>query len=136
MTTRSGQCACGAVRFSFTEPGNFGICHCAQCQKWLGGPMLAVTVQEADMSIEGAGHIAARRTSTWATRSRCGTCGSPLWYRYDKGVDGAGNYEVPIGLLDDANGLTLRREIFIEAKPDCFDFAGEHPRLTKSDLNL
>ncbi|MFT6452301.1 MAG: hypothetical protein ACJA06_001798, partial [Halocynthiibacter sp.] len=38
-----------------------------------------------------------------------------------KGVAGAGNYEVPIGLLDDANGLTLAKEIFIDDKPDSFE---------------
>ncbi|MFT6606428.1 MAG: hypothetical protein ACJA2X_001631 [Halocynthiibacter sp.] len=51
-----------------------------------------------------------------------------------KGVAGAGNYEVPIGLLDDANGLTLAKEIFIDDKPDSFEFAGEHKRMTKAEL--
>ncbi|GGL55878.1 GFA family protein [Wenxinia marina] len=132
MTARHGQCLCGAVTFEAAETGGFGVCHCHQCQRWLGGPMLGVTVPEAAMSIEGP--VVTRRTSGWASRSRCGECGSPLWYRWDKGADGTGNYEVPIGLLDDANGLTLAREIFIEEKPDCFDLAGEHPRLTWAQL--
>lgn len=133
MSARTGQCLCGAVRFTASETGNFGACHCQMCQRWLGGPMLGVTVPEAAMAVEGAEHVVTRRTSDWASRSRCGTCGSPLWYRYDRGADGTGDYEVPIGLLDNADGLHLRREIFIDRKPDCFAFAGERPRLTESE---
>ena len=123
---RTGRCLCGAVTFRAAEVGAFGVCHCRMCQRWLGGPMLGVTVPEAAMTVEGP--VVATRTSDWASRSRCADCGSPLWYRWDRGVDGAGNYEVPIGLLDDADGLRLRHEIFTGEKPDCFAFAGDHPR--------
>lgn len=128
-----GQCLCGAVHFSMHTTGNFGICHCRQCQRWTGGPLLAVTVPADDIDINGADHIVSRRTSDWASRSHCGNCGSPLWYRHDRGTDDSGDYEVPIGLLDDANGLTLEREIFIDRKPDSFDFAGDHQRLTEAE---
>ena len=133
MSGRGGQCLCGAVRFKAAATGNFGICHCGQCQRWTGGPLLAVTVQAQDMTIAGGAQILTRRTSGWASRSRCAACGSPLWYRFDKGVDGAGDYEVPVGLFDDANGFTLRREIFIDRKPDSFAFAGAHQRLSEAE---
>ncbi len=128
-----GQCLCNAVNFSAEKAGNFGICHCRQCQRWTGGPLLAVTILVDDMHINGSEHIVSRRTSAWAARSHCGVCGSPLWYRHDKGIDGSGDYEVPIGLLEDANGLTLEREIFIDRKPDSFEFAGEHQRLSEAE---
>ncbi|NND71473.1 MAG: GFA family protein, partial [Rhodothermales bacterium] len=35
--------------------------------------------------------------------------------------------------LDDANGLTLEREIFIDRKPDSFQLAGDHVRLTEAE---
>ncbi len=131
---RTGACLCGAVRFTAATLGNFGACHCKMCQRWTGGPLLGVSVAEADMSVEGAENVRTRRTSDWASRSNCATCGSPLWYRWDKGVDGAGGYEVPIGLLDDADGLVLHREIFIDAKPDGFALAGDHDRLTEVEV--
>jgi hypothetical protein len=42
-------------------------------------------------------------------------------------VDGpyAGNVELPIGSFDDANGLTMTNEIYIDMKPDSFAFVGE-----------
>jgi hypothetical protein len=32
---------------------------------------------------------------------------------------------LPIGSLDDASGLTMTNEIYIDMKPDSFAFAGE-----------
>lgn len=94
---------------------------------------MAVTVLATDMDITGGESIVSRRTSDWASRSHCGNCGSPLWYRHDRGVDDSGDHEVPIGLLDEADGLILEREIFIDRKPDCIDFVGDHPRLTEAE---
>ncbi len=94
---------------------------------------MAVTVHENDINIVSKTSIVSRRTSDWASRSHCGSCGSPLWYRHDRGVDDSGDYEVPIGLLDDADGLILEREIFIDRKPDCISFVGDHPRLTEAE---
>lgn len=130
---RQGGCLCGSVRFEASRLGSFGICHCRTCQLWTGGPLMAVNVPEDAMIIlSGATRIAATRTSDWASRSRCAACGSPLWYRHDRGADGTGDYEVPIGLLDDADGLILKHEIYTDLKPDCFAIAGDHPRLTEA----
>ncbi|EPX86953.1 Gfa-like protein [Salipiger mucosus DSM 16094] len=124
---------CGAVRFAVGALGNFGVCHCRQCQRWAGSALFGVNVPEAAMRVEGAEHIGSFRSSDWATRSFCTRCGSGLWYRYDKGVDGTGDYEVPVGLLDDANGLELQSEIFADAKPDCWALEGAHERLTSAE---
>ena len=133
MTGRTGACMCGAVRFTAKSMGGFGVCHCEQCRRWAGSALFAVTVPVADMAIENAGSIRAFRSSDWASREFCGTCGSVLWYRYDKGVDGAGDYEVTIGLLDDACGLVLEREIFADEKPDCWALQGDHPRMSRAE---
>lgn len=131
---KAGGCHCGAVRFEAAETGELGACHCIDCQKWSGGPFLGVFVPEAALTVTaGAARIATRRTSGWASRSRCAECGSPLWYRWDRGVDGTGNYEVSLGLFDAPSGIALKREIFIDFKPDGFAFAGDHPRLTRAE---
>lgn len=133
MSVRHGQCLCGAVKFTAAEQGGFGVCHCEQCRRWAGSALFGVTVPQAAMQIEGAENIRSFRSSGWATRCSCATCGSPLWYRYDKGQDGTGDYEVPIGLFDDANGFELQREIFADQKPDCYDIAGDHERVTRQE---
>ncbi|ETX30473.1 GFA family protein [Roseivivax isoporae] len=133
--TRTGSCLCGAVRFAAAELGSFGVCHCSQCQKWTGSALFAVTVPEHALRIEGGDAVRTRRTSDWASRSNCAGCGAPLWYRYDRGVDGAGDYELPVGLLDDANGLVLEREIFTDRKPDCWTLSGDHQRLSEAETH-
>ena len=125
---RTGACFCGAVRFEAETGATYGICHCVQCRRWTGGPLMAITVAEKAMTVLG-GEIVTRRTSDWASRSRCGDCGSPLWYRWDRGVDGAGDYEVPLGLLDDASGLALTREIYADEAPADIAYSGVHDRL-------
>ncbi|MBU2959773.1 GFA family protein [Citreicella sp. C3M06] len=132
MTERTGGCLCGAVRFTAKSLGGFGVCHCEQCRRWAGSALFAATVPEADMMIEDVRSIRTFRSSPWASRAFCGTCGSTLWYRFDHGVDRSGNYELAVGLLDDANGLTLEREIFSDQQPDCWQLAGDHLRMTRA----
>lgn len=124
---------CGAVRFTAQVPDTYGVCHCVQCRKWTGSALFAVTVPEADMDLHEADTIRSFRSSDWASRSNCGTCGAVLWYRWDKGQDGAGAYEVALGLLDDADGLSLTREIFADEQPDSWRLTGTHPRMTRAE---
>ncbi|MGZ9809509.1 GFA family protein [Pseudoroseicyclus sp. H15] len=132
--TKTGSCFCGAVQFAASEIGSLGACHCTSCQRWTGGPLLGVSVAEAAMVVTGSDNVVARRTSGWASRANCAKCGSPLWYRYDKGEDGAGSYEVPLGLFDEKDDILLTKEIFIDQKPAGFAFAGDHPRLTRAEV--
>lgn len=123
---REGGCLCGAVRFKARLTGtNFGVCHCPMCRKWTGSALLGITVPEGNVAWVGAEHIAKRQSSAWGERAWCRDCGSPVWFRVT--VDGpyAGNLELPIGTFDDANGLTMTNEIYIDHKPDSFAFAGD-----------
>mgnify|MGYP001766494680 CR=1 FL=1 len=121
---RDGGCLCGAVRFHARLTGTrFGACHCPMCRKWTGSALLAITVPAANVAWTGRDHIATRQSSGWGERAWCRDCGSPVWFRVT--VDGplAGTIELPIGSFDDANGLTLANEIYIDHKPDSYAFA-------------
>lgn len=134
-TDRTGGCLCGAVRFTLrARPDHFGICHCEMCRRWTGSALFGITVPEDALEVEGAENIAQFNSSEWASRSFCRICGSNLWYRYDPEGTGGGDYELSLGLLDDADGLRLNREIFIDAKPDSFAIAGEHQRMTRAEV--
>lgn len=129
-----GGCLCGAVRFAaHNVPATFGGCHCKMCQRWAGAALLAVTVPTSDIRFDGADHIATFQSSDWAERAWCSRCGSGLWYRVTKGPH-MGAYEIPVGLFDDPNGLTMTREIFIDRKPDGYAFAGDHQRMTEAEV--
>jgi hypothetical protein len=122
---RTGGCLCGAVRFKAVLTGvNFGVCHCPMCRKWTGSALLGITVPAANVAWTGAEHIAKRQSSGWGERAWCADCGSPVWFRVTVDSPYAGTVELPIGSFDDANGLTMTNEIYIDHKPDSYAFAG------------
>ncbi|MDR7124177.1 GFA family protein [Pseudotabrizicola sp. 4114] len=132
--SRSGGCLCGAVRFTAKlDRKTFGACHCEMCRRWSGSALLAITVPTGNIGWQGAEHIATLQSSDWARRAWCARCGSGLYYMVTAEGPHFGNTEIPIGLLDDANGLTMQSEIFFDQKPDCFAYAGETQKLSRAE---
>ncbi|MBP7001161.1 GFA family protein [Amaricoccus sp.] len=129
-----GSCVCGACRFEVAlAPGTkFHACHCETCRRWTGSVNFSVEVApNAIRFVEGA-PIAARQTSDWAERTWCAECGSNLFYRLTVGPK-AGWMYLALGLLDEPGGIPFGGEIYIDRKPDTYDLAGEHPRMTKAE---
>jgi hypothetical protein len=128
MTSITGKCLCGAVRYSAaTAENHHHACHCSMCRRWSGGPVLASSVSE--LKLEGEEHVTRYSSSPWAQRGFCRQCGSHLFY-----------YLVPfemymmcVGTFDDTTPFVLASEIFIDEKPAGYAFAGEHPRLTGAE---
>lgn len=125
-----GQCLCGGVRFEVAHAGNMDACHCRMCQRWTGGPFIEVDVEDSGMAFTSDASLAWYDSSDWAKRGFCSTCGSSLFYRSKQ--EGA-TWAVLVGSLDLPEGLSIRREIFVDEKPDCYDLAGERPRLTAAE---
>jgi len=135
MTIHTGQCLCGAVRFEVTDlRTDFGACHCEMCRRWTGSALLGIEVPDADIRFTGTDHIARYQSSDWAERARCTGCGSSLWYRVTAKGPQSGVYEIPIGLFDDAGGLHMTHELFIDEKPDSYAFAGERDLTTRQQF--
>ncbi len=127
MTT--GHCLCGAVQITLTHrPDDLHVCHCETCRR-IGGVGFALMVEGAGLTITGD-TIRTYDSSDWGERAFCTTCGTALWF-HAKGTD---EYALSPGLLDDWTGLTIADEIFIDRKPDTYDFAGDRPRLTGDEF--
>jgi len=134
MSDKTGGCLCGAVRFNLTDPTErFGACHCEMCRRWTGSALLEFAHPRAAMTLEGEDDIATRQTSDWAERAWCAKCGSGLWYRltYPGAPD---ELQLPIGLLDDPNGMNFDSEIFIDCKPDSYAYAGTRNTMTRAEV--
>lgn len=132
MTTNEcrGSCLCGSVRLVIPVTTlRMGACHCRICRRWGGGPLFAVETSRA-IRIEGEEHITVYPSSDWAERGFCRRCGSHLFYRLKAG----GQYEIPVGLLDDDQPWVFEHQIFIDAKPAYYDFANPTRNLTGDDL--
>lgn len=125
-----GQCLCGKVTFSTPAVSEVGICHCEMCRRWSGGPSIAAHFKSKP-EIEGEEFIAWYSSSDWAERGFCSQCGSNLFYRL-KG--GAPDFVVCAGAYDDQSGFKVTAQIFIEEKPDYYDFAGDIPSMTGEEV--
>ncbi|MDR2014686.1 MAG: GFA family protein [Azoarcus sp.] len=128
--TKSGHCLCGAVQVSAVLANHeAGVCHCKMCQRWIGGPFVAIACTPETV-FKGKDAIVVYPSSDWAERGFCKRCGSPLFYR----VKSDGSYYLPVGLLDDTGGLTLVNEIFIDRKPSFYSFAEKTNQMTEAEF--
>jgi hypothetical protein len=130
MSSMTGKCLCGAVKFVAEIPDTkFGACHCGMCRKWSGGAAF-FGVPAASVTFEGEQHIARYDSSAWGQRCFCKQCGTSLCFY----VKPAQRYLMSIGAFDEAQAFTLGREIFIDRKPDGYAFVGNHPRMTEAEF--
>ncbi len=107
------QCLCGAVRFDGQLVDDAVLlCHCQQCQRWTGGGPLT-TVRVKDVTIEGADNIGTYYASEHGERGFCKTCGTTLYWT----MRGKPPAFLPVGLLEDQSGLTVKEEIFVDHRP-------------------
>lgn len=76
----TGGCHCGAIRYETTgEPAHSALCHCADCRKSAGAPMVGWALFPEDkVAIEG--ETVRYRSSAHVTRHFCATCGTGLFY--------------------------------------------------------
>lgn len=131
---RTGRCLCGAIRFTAKGLGSeFGACHCGMCRRWSGGPLLALQTESVEWS-EGEETLQTFKSSPWAERAFCPTCGTNLFYRVTAPGPHQGAIHLALGTLDDQSGMSLSSELFIDIKPEGYAFEGEHRRLTEAEV--
>jgi hypothetical protein len=129
MPSGSGQCLCGAVRFTAKNvETHYHACHCGMCRRWAGGPVFSTIV--SDVTFEGAENILRYDSSEWAERASCRRCGSNLFYY----LKPAKQYMICVGAFDEPKNFVLAGEIFIDHKPDGYDFAGNLPQQTEAEV--
>ncbi|AMO72059.1 GFA family protein [Sphingorhabdus sp. M41] len=126
----TGHCLCGAVTIKArpVRP-HVEACHCAMCRRWGGSAFLGVQCGP-DVEIEGEDHVTRYASSDWAERGFCSQCGSNLFYRFTP----ADNYSFPAGLFDDLGGATMSEQIFVDEKPDYYDFAQKTVMKTGAEI--
>ncbi len=125
----TGRCLCGAVSFAAKDvEAHFHACHCTMCRKWSGGPGFGVGVGSIELS--GEGELGVYKSSDWAERCFCKQCGTNLFYRMPE----TGMTVVWAGAFDDESALKLTGEIYVDEKPDSYNFQGDHPRQTGAEF--
>ena len=115
---REGACPCRAVRFSIDGPvRDVLVCHCNACREATGGPWSASATHREDLVIENAAAVIWERAAVsehGASRGRCGTCGTTLfWAAPDRET-----VSFAVETLTDASGLEVAGHIWVGRKAD------------------
>ena len=121
----TGSCLCGAVSITLhAMRREVDVCHCEMCRKNYGS--FAAMVAGKDFTVAGEDQVGTYRSSDWAERSFCRTCGSALWFKFlPTGYTSfaAGHFDLPAG-------LPIKQQIFVDEKPDWYDLAQDSPMKT------
>lgn len=102
--TYQGGCQCGAVRYEVTgEPQHVALCHCNDCRKSSGAPMVAWAAFADTQFKLIEGEPVTFNSSGAAMRSFCAKCGSGLYYRNAEFLPGI--VDIQSATLDDPDAL-------------------------------
>lgn len=125
MAEIAGRCLCGAVSVTAqVDTPVLRACHCDMCRQHTSS--MFISVQTVPGSVTAEGPWKSYRSSEWAERGFCETCGSTLWY----GTVGDGVRHPAAGLFADLQGAPMKIEFFADMCPPGYALAGNHRKLT------
>ena len=125
-----GECLCGSVLFHVDDVLEIDVCHCATCRNWNGGPFVGADIR-GQVTFQSDATLTWYASSEWAKRGFCSTCGSSLFYKLNEQDD---FWSISAGVFDLPAGLKVCKEIFVDEKPDYYDFSGDQPRYTGAEF--
>jgi len=128
-----GQCLCKSVEYTIENlSDNLNACHCRACQKWVGGPLMALEGTGELKFKKGKELVTEYHSSEWGSRSFCSKCGSSLYYtsKHD------GKYYMEIGSFEnlDDDKIHFTQQIFIDKKPKFYEFANKTKEYTEQQV--
>ena len=104
-----GQCHCGAVRYEMpAEAIHQALCHCADCRRHSGAPMVAWGLVASDR-LDVSGETRVYASSEYGRRHFCPACGTSLFYTNEQVFPG--QIDVQIATLDDPDSIPPRAQI-------------------------
>lgn len=127
-----GECLCGKILVTIPELApEISVCHCQMCQKFFGGPFLALApVKPAEFQLKGKENVRKFASSRWATRGFCGQCGSSLFYHQLQ----ADVYYFAAGIFPDLPNAVITEELFVDHKPDFYHFREKAKQVSETDF--
>lgn len=126
LATAAGGCLCGGVRYEVTGPLRPVVaCHCEQCRRQSGNFVAATAAKRADVRIVKDDGLTWYRSSGFAERGFCRTCGGNLFWRRD----GDDEISITAGTLDAPTGLSTVMNIGMEFKGDYYDVPADAPQM-------
>jgi hypothetical protein len=128
-TTKTGQCMCGAVKYTASTSKTFAVCYCKMCQRWSAGVYMGASTSHFAIT-EGEDQLTVFKSSEWAERAFCSVCGSNIYYFAPK----YGGKSVALGSFDDPQGFTMHSQYFIDQKASGFSMRETTKTLTTAQI--
>jgi hypothetical protein len=94
-----GGCRCGAIRYEVSGTPRVALCHCTDCQRSSGAPVVAWAAFAEDEFKLIKGDPKTVNSSGAAMRSFCADCGTGVYYRNAEALPGI--VDVQSATLDD-----------------------------------
>ena len=128
MTSRSGSCLCGSVRFAVDgDLPPLQVCHCVQCRKAQGAAFAAVMPLTTSQLrfLSGRDVLREFESSAGNLRAFCSRCGSPVYSRRDDLPD---VLRLRVGLLDGPLHVKVAAHAYVASKADWFEISDDAPQ--------
>lgn len=124
----TGGCECKKVRFEVPAVReDVTVCHCGQCRRTSGHIWASTVAKFEDFTLTEDEGLVWYASSSFAKRGFCKHCGSSLFYRMndEEGI------AIAAGCLDDDNGLTVGKHIFVADKGRYYEIGDNAPKIDK-----
>jgi hypothetical protein len=124
--TIAGGCHCGAIRYAITgEPLTHALCHCRDCRRHAGAPLVGWTMYREDQVTLTQGTPRIYQSSTNGRRQFCPDCGTGLFYTNAAMLPGI--VDVQSATYDDPDAVPARIQIQIAERIGWMKDAHELP---------
>jgi hypothetical protein len=110
MMTRTGQCSCGAIKFTVSGPPiNVRACHCRDCQRVTGSAFF-VRALFPKSQVKISGKPAGFHSSDDVTREFCPHCGSHIFVERKSRPDAIA---IALGTFDNLEGISPTEHFWV-----------------------
>ena len=108
--TIQGGCHCGAIRYEAEgEPITHALCHCGDCRRHAGAPMVGWTMYLKEHVRVTKGSPKVYASSKSGRRHFCGDCGTGLLYFNEEFLPGI--VDIQSGTYDDPSAIPAQVHI-------------------------
>ena len=122
----TGGCHCGAIRYEAEgEPLTHALCHCEDCRRAAGAPMVGWTMYKEEQVTVTRGAPKTYASSTNGRRQFCGDCGTGLFYTNAEILPGI--IDVQSATYDDPDAVPVRAQIQLAERIGWMETAHELP---------
>ncbi len=122
----TGGCHCGAIRYQVEgDPLTHALCHCTDCRRSAGAPMVAWTMYPATSVKVTKGTAKIYKSSEHGRRHFCPDCGTGLFYSNDHMLPSI--VDVQSATYDDPNAIPAQAHIQVAERIGWMEKAHELP---------